>query len=72
MPWAGRKLFTYNGEGQVTSEKWYNKDGSLADTRAFTYDAAGNLTSASNNNGTYTFTYDDANRLLTQTDPFGT
>ena len=65
-----KKVLSYNGEGQLTSELWYNADGSLADTRTFAYDAAGNLTSASNAYGTYTFTYDDANRLLTQTDPW--
>src|SRR5207248_1364880 len=35
------------------------------------YDGNGNLLTASNNNGTYTNTYDNAGNLHTQTDPFG-
>jgi RHS repeat-associated protein len=49
---------------------WYNADGSVANVFHYTYDPAGNMTSASNNAGAYTMTY-DGDQLLTQTDPNG-
>ena len=48
----------------------YNADGSVANTLSYTYDADGNMLTASNNAGTVPMTY-DGNRLVTQTDPNG-
>jgi YD repeat-containing protein len=43
----------------------------LADTLTYTYDAVGNLLSAANSNGTYTLSYDAANRVTGVLEPFG-
>ena len=66
-----KKVFSYNKDGRLTSELWYSAAGTLVNQLAYNYDKAGNLLSAGNNYGTYTFTYDNANKLITQTDPFG-
>ena len=42
--------------------------GTIANVLSYSYDADGNLLTASNNAGTSTMTY-DGNRLLTRTDP---
>ena len=63
------RSFTYNG-GLLTGETWYNADGSLADVLSFTYDEGGNLLTAGNSAGTYTFSYDGGN-LASQIDPNG-
>jgi RHS repeat-associated protein len=57
--------YTYNAAGQVTS-----KDYSTTSGVDFTYgyDAAGNLTSATDASGTTTMTYDPATGLLTRID----
>jgi RHS repeat-associated protein len=53
--------YTYDGAGRKLS------DGN----GTFTYDGAGRMTGASNNNGTYAFSYDLAHRLTQVTEPFG-
>ena len=45
-------------------------DHGIADTKRYTYDQEGNLLTARNNQGTYSSTYDDSGRMLTQPDPF--
>ncbi len=45
--------------------------GATVDTRAFTYDQAGNLLTATNAAGTYTRTYDELGRLETQSGLWG-
>jgi YD repeat-containing protein len=44
--------------------------GAQADSLAWTYDKNDNTLTASNVNGTYTFTPDAANFVTSQTDPF--
>jgi RHS repeat-associated protein len=66
-----RKDFTYDGAGRVLSATWYAADGTtVVNARTYTYDRDGNLLTASDNGGTYSFTY-DGNRVRTQTDAFG-
>ena len=44
--------------GRLTGATWHNADGSVADVLGYTYDGNGQLLTAGNNAGTYTFTYD--------------
>ncbi len=66
-----REEYTYNSNNQVLTATWYAADGSIIDQFLYTYDSNGNLLSAGNNQGTYTFTYNASNQKLTQTDPNG-
>ncbi|MCE9567336.1 MAG: hypothetical protein K8U57_35490 [Planctomycetes bacterium] len=67
---AGRTITrTYDGN-RVETEVWRDASGTVTDTRSFTYDAASNVLTASNDAGTVTMTY-SGNRLLTRTDPNG-
>jgi RHS repeat-associated protein len=59
----------YNDEGQVVSET--KTGGGATDNLAFGYDGDGNLLTASNNAGTYTYTYNGYGELATQSDPNG-
>jgi RHS repeat-associated protein len=61
---------TYDPAGRQTTEVWLGANGAQADSLAWQYDAANNLTSASNTYGSYTYTLDAANRLTQRTDPF--
>ena len=61
--------YAYDG-GRLTTETQYNADGSVNDVLTWTYDADGNVLTATDNAGTVTMTY-DGNRLITRTDPFG-
>ena len=65
------RTMTYDADGHETGETWYAANGTTVVNQInYTYDAAGNMLTASNNAGTYTMTY-DGNRLATQTDPNG-
>jgi YD repeat-containing protein len=65
---TGRKItYSYDGNN-LTTETWYNADGTLANTKSYTYDTDGNMLSASDNSGTCSFTY-QGGQLATQTDP---
>ncbi len=55
----------YDGD-ELTGEVWYNADGATQNTLSFSYDAAGNLLTASNNAGTDSFSY-NGNELVSQT-----
>jgi RHS repeat-associated protein len=67
-----RRVMTYDDYGRLQTETWYAADGvTVVDTRGYTYDAAGNLLTASNSAGTYTMTYDALGRTLTRSDPNG-
>ena len=62
--------YTYT-DGNLTEEKWYASDGTtLLDTLDWSYNAAGQITSASNGNGTYTYTYNAASQLIGVSEPF--
>jgi RHS repeat-associated protein len=65
-------LYTYCPCGLLDGETWIAADG-VTQTNVLTWndDSADNLTSVSNSYGSYTLTYDSANRVLTQLDPFG-
>jgi RHS repeat-associated protein len=68
----GRKdARTYDTDGLLTLEVWYNPDGSMQDTRTWTYDGNGQVLTASNSAGTYTYTYDADNRVSSIAEPFG-
>jgi RHS repeat-associated protein len=68
----GRKITEqYDNDGRLLQETWYNADGSVQDTKTYTYDNNGNLLTATSGVGTYTMTYDNNGNLLTRTDPFG-
>jgi YD repeat-containing protein len=61
---------SYDPAGRLTTEVWLGANGAQADSLAWQFDAANNITSASNSYGSYTYTPDAANRLTQQTDPF--
>src|SRR5262249_34955432 len=61
--------YVYDGN-RLMSEARHNPDGRLADLLLFGYDPDGNLTSASNGAGSYSFTY-DGGELETETTPWG-
>ncbi len=66
----GRKIVnTYDGN-QLTGATWYNADGSVNNVFSYTYDADGELLTATDDAGAVTMTY-DGGRLMTRTDPFG-
>jgi len=65
-------LYAYCPCGLLDGETWIAADGvTQTNVLSFNDDSADNLTSVSNNYGSYTLTYDSANRVLTQLDPFG-
>jgi RHS repeat-associated protein len=65
------RSFAYDGDGHLRTETWYDASGHVSDTLGYSYDADGNQLTASNNNGSYTFTYDAASRMQTEQEPFG-
>jgi RHS repeat-associated protein len=58
------RTFDYDELNRLTTESWVD-GGTPIRTIQFTYDAAGNLLTASDPDSSYTFTYDALNRLLT-------
>jgi RHS repeat-associated protein len=74
----GRRTdYAYDHDGRPTGEKWWSAPDpvsgvvTLLDTRTYTYDPDGNRTSAANGLGTYSYHYDDANRVSATTDLWG-
>src|SRR5262249_53216197 len=64
--------FTYLSNNLLQQEDWRNSaGGSIVWTRSFTYNENDQLLTATDNNGTYTLTYDNLNRVATQQDPWG-
>jgi RHS repeat-associated protein len=63
-------VYTYDGDDRQTQQLWYDSGSSLVDTQNKTYDNNGNLLTASNSNGTYTFAYDHDGRLTNVQEPF--
>ena len=65
-------MFTYDVRNRETSEQWLDSAGKPIYTFQFTYDAAGELTSASDPDSSYTYTYDLLGRqtsVITQGTP---
>jgi RHS repeat-associated protein len=66
----GRSIvYAYDGNRLATAI-WYNANGSVANVLSYGYDEDGNLTSASNNAGSYTFHY-DGDELTQEVTPAG-
>ena len=61
---------TYDPAGRLVTQTWTAADGAQTNVLTYSYDPVGNMTVAGNAYGDYTFTYDSANRVYTQTDPF--
>jgi RHS repeat-associated protein len=64
-------LTSYDSADRVTGVTWKAAGGATTNTQTFTYDNAGNLLTAGDNAGTYTYTYDGQERKATETNPFG-
>ena len=61
--------FAYNSQNELVGETWYasvaaQAAGVATDTFVYTYNAAGLLATASDDNSSYTFTYDAYGRIL--------
>jgi len=62
-----RSLFTYDDEGNVTKEIWYDSADQLKGNTVYTYDAKGNLVEELSSNGVrVVFTYDSRNNKTLQ------
>ncbi len=59
-----RRDFGYDAVDRRTSEVWFTS-GTAVQTQTWNYDAAHQLLSTSDPDGTYTYTYDDAGRVST-------
>ncbi len=64
-----REYFYYDALNRMTSQTWYDVNGNLTQTFTSTFDADGNLITATNNAGTYTMTYDALSRVSTVQEP---
>jgi len=63
--------FGYFNNNQLQTENWRNTGGGpIVWTRSFTYNENDQVLTAADNNGTYTFTFDELNRVATQVDPW--
>ena len=60
----------YDPAGRLITQTWSNAAGVQTNVLTYSYDPVGNMLTAGNAYGSYTFTYDPANRVYTQTDPF--
>ena len=63
-----RREFDYDHAGRLIEEQWFTSEasgGDLVRTIEFTYDAVGNMLTATDPDSTYTFAYDALNRLHT-------
>ena len=56
--WGEPQNYSYDKNARLVSEIWKDDQGATVDTRSFGYDVAGNLLTASNDAGAYSFTYD--------------
>ncbi|WP_020467964.1 RHS repeat-associated core domain-containing protein [Zavarzinella formosa] len=66
-----RREFGYDDLGRQVSESWYSPGNTLVQTQTYGYDDAGNLTEATDPDGSYTITYDKLDRPVTVEEPFG-
>lgn len=59
-----RREFEYDDSGRLLTETWFSADtNESVETIQFSYDAVGNMLTASNANSRYRHTYDELNRL---------
>jgi len=61
----------YDNADRLTSDTWKASGGSTLQTNAYTYDANGNQLTAVNGNAGYTVGYDNLNRVVSVSGPFG-
>jgi RHS repeat-associated protein len=66
----GRSIVYSYDDNRLATAIWYNANGSVANVLSYGYDEDGNLTSASNNAGSYTFHY-DGDELTQEVTPGG-
>ena len=63
--------FSYLNNNLLQTENWRNTAGGpIVWTRSFTFNENDQVLTATDNNGTYTWTYDELNRVATQVDPW--
>ena len=60
----------YDAAGRLTQETWV-ESATTVNTLTYDYDSDGDVTSAGDVNGTYTFSYDHLDRVTVQQGPFG-
>jgi RHS repeat-associated protein len=60
--------YTYDALERETAENWLDGSSNIIATTSYTYDAAGNLLTASSAGTTYTYTYDGLDRVSTVTE----
>ena len=65
------RTFSYDADDRLTTETWYDAGNTIVNTESYTYDAVGNRLTASDNNSSYSSTYDALNRVITVFEPFG-
>ena len=65
------RTFSYDADDRLTTETWYDASNTIVNTQNYTYDADGNRLTARDNNGSYTYTYDALNRVISVQEPFG-
>ena len=63
--------YTYDAEDREIGETWYNTSGQVVDVQSKTYDANGDLLTASNDQGEYDFTYNAQGQLIHVVEPGG-
>jgi RHS repeat-associated protein len=62
------ETFSYDSAGQLTTELWKNSSGTTVNTQTYTYNADGQILTASDSGGTITYMYDALDRLASQSD----
>jgi RHS repeat-associated protein len=64
-------LYSYDADGRTTAVTWKDAGGiNTTNQQAFTYDPNGNVLTAGDNNGNYTYSYDLLNRATQVQQPF--
>ncbi|HZZ79558.1 MAG TPA: RHS repeat-associated core domain-containing protein [Gemmataceae bacterium] len=68
---GGSIVYSYDADNRQTQQVWYDPSHATVDTQHKTYDDVGRLLTASNNNGTYSFSYDNDGQATQVAEPFG-